>query len=124
MSVDFRAQSYGPMYETLKLEIEVDRVLHALRKSQEFEYKLAEDRLHAQMNYVKNLYQQLSSEKSRPAAMRQGSSLGVSVDAVRKREEQLKREVMKLDEMKKVANGFGKTPKDILKEHFDFEFEE
>jgi hypothetical protein len=37
--------------------------------------------------------------------------------------DQIKREVTKLKDMEEVANGFGRTSKDILKEHFGLEVE-
>jgi len=44
----------------------------------------------------------------------------VSSRAVRERKKQIRRELDKFQKMKKVANGFGKTPHDIIKSHFDF----
>lgn len=116
--LDFRkgAESYDYLPRSLKLEAEIDQVLDALRKSQEYEYKLAEERLQAHKTYLQNLYQQLDSEKSELASQNSSGS-----EAVRQREEQIRQEVMKLEVMKKVANGFGRTSKDILKECFGLE---
>lgn len=50
--------------ESLKLEDEIDQTLQALRKSQNFEYRLAEERLLVQKNYIMNLYEQLDKERS------------------------------------------------------------
>ncbi|KAJ4722480.1 protein OBERON 1-like [Melia azedarach] len=51
--------------ESQKLEEEINQVLQSLRKSQESEYKVAEERLHAQKYYLCNLYQQLDKERVR-----------------------------------------------------------
>ncbi|XP_057450259.1 protein OBERON 1-like isoform X3 [Lotus japonicus] len=106
--------SYNSLPKALKLEAEVDEVLQALRKSQELEYKVAEERIQAQKTYLQNLYQQLECEKSELAC--QNSS---STDVLEERNQQIRKEVEKFEAMKKVANGFARTPKDILKEHFD-----
>ncbi|KAI4345644.1 hypothetical protein L6164_012744 [Bauhinia variegata] len=113
-------KSYGCLSDSLKLEVEIDNVLQNLRKSQEFEYNIAEERLYVQKKYLQDLYQQLENEKSELAC--QNSSLSsVLLRAVREREDQIRRELLKFGDMKKVANGFGRTSKDILKEHFDLE---
>ncbi|XP_028771651.1 uncharacterized protein LOC114748076 [Neltuma alba] len=113
------SESYIRPTRSIKLEMEIDQVLQNLRKSQEYEYKLAEERLHAQMNYVNNLYQQLESERYELARPRSSSSsLVVSDHAIRKREEQIRLETQKLEDMKKVADGFGSIDQDILREHF------
>ncbi|XP_054821899.1 protein OBERON 2-like [Prosopis cineraria] len=113
------SESCGHPPELVELEVEIDQALQDLRKSQEFEYKLAEERLHAQKNYLNNLYQQLKSEKSELARPRSSSSSSVVSDhAIRKREEQIRLESQKLEDMKKVAHGFGSTPHYILREHF------
>ncbi|KAJ1423818.1 Oberon, PHD finger domain [Sesbania bispinosa] len=57
-------ESFGYLSDSTKLEVEVDQVLQDLRKSQEYEYNLAEERLNAHKNYLQNLYQQLDLEKS------------------------------------------------------------
>ena len=44
----------------------------------------------------------------------------VSSHVVRERKKQILRELDKFEKMKKVANGFGKTPHGIIKSHFDF----
>ncbi|XP_038723428.1 protein OBERON 1-like isoform X3 [Tripterygium wilfordii] len=95
-SLQLVTESSDYLNESLKLENEIDEVLQALRKSQELEYKIAEDQLYAQKNYLRNLYQQLDRERL----------------------VQVNREIMKLREMEEVAKGFGKTPNRILKEHF------
>ncbi|CAL0311352.1 unnamed protein product [Lupinus luteus] len=112
------SEEYLP--QSLKLEAEIDEILHALRKSQEFEYDVAEGRLQAHKTYLWNLYQQLDSEKSKLASQNSSHSDALS-RVVREREQQIRRELMKLEVMKKVANGFGRTSKDVLKECFGLE---
>ncbi|XP_031395993.1 uncharacterized protein LOC116207232 isoform X2 [Punica granatum] len=107
-----------------KLATEITRVLQAMRQAQESEYKMAEERLHAQKNYLHNLYQQLEYEISE--LREQGLSNGSSglVKSVSKRKDQIKREYEKLLEMMEVAKGFGRTSKEILREHFSLGLEE
>lgn len=115
--------SFNWKTESLKLEEEIDQVLQALRKSQQIEYELAEERLYTQKNYLSNLYQQLEIERA--ALIRHVSSANQDdlLSAVLNRVNQIKREVMKLKEMEKVASGFGKTARGILEEHFGLEIE-
>ncbi|KAG4921104.1 hypothetical protein AAZX31_18G112600 [Glycine max] len=110
-------ESYDFLPRSLKLESEVDQVLQALRKSQELEYKVAEETLQDQKTYLKRLYQQLDREKYELACQNSSTS-DVSSSAVRERKKQIRREVAKFEIMKKVANGFGRTSNDIVKEHF------
>ncbi|KAL0548246.1 hypothetical protein IC582_012694 [Cucumis melo] len=105
--------------ESLKLEDEIDQVLHGLKRSQEFEYNLAEEKLLLHKNYLHNLFQQL--EKEQTELRHQTPSTGQN--AVSNRVDQIKREVKRLKRMEKVADGFGMTPKDILKEDFDLDVE-
>ncbi|XP_059294075.1 protein OBERON 2 [Lycium ferocissimum] len=107
--------------ESLKLEIEIDQTLQALRKSQEFEYKLAVERLFAQKNYIMNLYEQLDVERSDLSSHTSMVETDTLLDVVLKRIDQIKREVLKLKEMKQVQNGFGSTSKEMLKDHFGLE---
>jgi hypothetical protein len=119
--------AFDPRLESLKLENEIDHVLLALQKSQESEYKMAVETLYAQKNYLLNLYQQLEKERSElksELAHRASSADSYTfLDVVLGRVNQIKRELMKLKDMEKVANGFGKTSKGILKEHFGLEIE-
>lgn len=114
----------GYNIETLRLEDEIDEVLMELRKSQENEYRIAEEMLHAQKNYLLCLHQQLEKEKMELAMHTSSTHPDVLLDAVLNRRDQLKREVMKLKDMEKVAKGFGITAKGILKEHFGLEIED
>ncbi|XVE81635.1 hypothetical protein DITRI_Ditri15bG0080900 [Diplodiscus trichospermus] len=110
--------------EYLKLENEIDQVLQDLRKEQESEYKIAEERLYAQKNYLRNLYQQLDKERSELSHLASGTKADAMLNAILNRVDQIKQEVMKLKEMEEVANGFGRTPKGTLKKHFGLEIED
>lgn len=112
--------------EYLKLEYEIDQVLQALRKAQESEYKIAEERLFTQKNYLRNLYQQLDKERSELSHGASGTiaEADALLSAILNRVDQIKQEVMKLKEMEEVSNGFGRTSKGILKEHFGLEIED
>lgn len=118
LDVRIETETFGCLSDSSKLEAEVDQVLEALRKSQRDEYSLAEERLDAHKRYLQNLYQQLDCEKSELASQPHASHSDIMFQTVRARKEQLRREVMKFEEMKKVANGFGSTSKDILEKHF------
>ncbi|OWM74279.1 hypothetical protein CDL15_Pgr008593 [Punica granatum] len=107
-----------------KLDSEITRVLQAMKQAQESEYKMAEERLHAQKNYLYNLYQQLDLEYEISKLREQGLSSSGLVNSVSKRKDQIKREYQKLLEMMEVAKGFGKTSKEILREHFGLGLEE
>lgn len=110
--------------ESLKLDSEIDQILEALRKSQEIEYRLAEERLSAKKNYIINLYEQLERERS---VLLKHTSLSENqdslLDAVLSRISQVKREVSRLKEMGEVSKGFGRVPKHILEEHFSLGIE-
>ncbi|OIS98491.1 protein oberon 2 [Nicotiana attenuata] len=109
--------------ESLKLEDEIDQTLQALRKSQEFEYRLAEEKLFAQKNYIMNLYEQLDKERSDLSSRTSMVETDTLLDVVLKRVDQIKREISKLKDMKQVQNGFGRTSKQILKDYFCLETE-
>lgn len=127
--LDFRkgspdvSMSSDSQTESLKLEDEINQVLQALQVSQEAEYKIAEERLYAQKKYLQNLYQQLDKERSELARRTLITNPDDLLSAVLSRVDQIKREVTKLKDMEEVANGFGRTSKDILKEHFGLEVE-
>ncbi|KAE8685577.1 hypothetical protein F3Y22_tig00111095pilonHSYRG00126 [Hibiscus syriacus] len=105
--------------EYLKIEYEIDQVLQALRKAQETEYQIAEERLYDQKAYLRHLYQQLEKERSELQGQPSGKEADAYLNAVLNRVDQIKYEVMRLREMEEVANGFGRTPK-VLKEYFGF----
>jgi len=96
----------------LRLEAEVDQVLQDFRKSQQLEYKVVEGTLQKQKAHLLNLYQQLESDQSTPASSK------VSSRAIKEIKKQIRRELEKFKKMKKVADGFGKTPNCIIKNHF------
>lgn len=112
------SSNFDYQVESLKLDNEIDEVLESLRKSQQIEYRLAEERLTAQKSYVINLYQQLDRERSTLLRHTSSNDHDSLLDSVLNRIEQVKREVSRLKDMGEVANGFGKVPKRILKEHF------
>ncbi|KAF5738643.1 hypothetical protein HS088_TW13G01544 [Tripterygium wilfordii] len=122
-SLQVVTESSDYLNESLKLENKIDEVLQALRKSQELEYKIAEEQLHAQKNYLRNLYQQLDKERSALAHRTSRIEPGSLHAAISNRLDQVNREIVKLKEMEEVAEGFGKTPNRILREHFGMEIE-
>jgi len=77
---------------------------------------VAEETLLAQKTYLKKLYQQLDIKKYEMACQNSSAS-GISSSAVRERKKQIRREVATFEIMKKVANGFGRTSNDIVKEN-------
>lgn len=109
--------------ESLKLEDEIDQVLQALKRSQEYEYNLAEEKLLLHKNYLHNLFQQLDKEQTELRHQTSSTGQNAFQNNVTNRVDQIKQEVKKLKRMEKVADGFGMTPKDILKEDFDFDVE-
>lgn len=109
--------------ESLKLEDEIDHVLLKLKKSQESEYKIAEEALHAQKNYLLSIYQQLENEKSEQSCCKSSADPDCLPGCISYRVQQINWELVKLKDMGKVANGFGKTSKGILKDHFGLETE-
>lgn len=118
------SSTFDHRVESLKLEDEIDQILHALRKSQDFEYRLAEERLFAHKNYILNLYQQLDKERSdlsRHTSLKDPNT--TVLDAVQSRIDQIKQEVSKLKDMEEAKKGFGRVSKYILKEHFGLEIE-
>lgn len=109
--------------ESIKLEDEIDQVLQALKKSQEFEYSLAEEKLLLHKNYLHNLFQQLDKEQTELRHQTSSTGQNALLNNVTNRVDQIKRAVKKLKRMEKVADGFGMTPKDILKDEYDLEVE-
>ncbi|KAL2945346.1 putative killer plasmid pGKl-2 protein 3, partial [Bienertia sinuspersici] len=87
--------------EYLRLEEEIDQVLQQLQSSQQYEFKIAQDTLHAQKDRLLTLYQQVHKEKSelkRPTPSIDHNALLCSIAA---REEQIRRELSKLRDMEK-----------------------
>lgn len=121
--LDVRGSQFYYRTEAQKLEEEIDQVLHALRRSQETEFKMAEECLNAQKNYLCNLYQQLEKEKS-DLVQHVSTDSDALLSTVMSRVKQIKSEVKKLKDMEEVANGFGKTSRAVLKEHFSLAIED
>ncbi|XAR67531.1 hypothetical protein NMG60_11002314 [Bertholletia excelsa] len=122
-SPQFLSGAFDPRIEAPKLEDEIDQVLQTLRKSQESEYIIAEERLYAQKNYLLNLYQQLDKERAELSTRTSSNDPDAMLEAVLQRVDQIKREIIKLRDMEEVAKGFGRTSKEILKQHFGIETE-
>lgn len=114
--------NFNLQIDSQKLEEEIDQVLRALRKAHQTEYRIAEERLLAQKNCLLNLYRQLDKERSE-LSMHTSSDDNALLEAVLKRVDQIKREMVKLRDMEVVAKGFGKTSKDILELQFGIETE-
>ncbi|KAI4373942.1 hypothetical protein MLD38_011999 [Melastoma candidum] len=114
---------YDYQIQSLKLDEEITQVLQQLKKSQDLEYKIAEDMFGAHKNYLQNLHQQLEEESSELARQSLSSEFDDLLNVVLSRKEQIKREMKKFKEMKEVANGFGRTSKSFLKEHFGVDIE-
>ncbi|GAB2220209.1 hypothetical protein Droror1_Dr00007852 [Drosera rotundifolia] len=108
--------------EYLRVEKEIDQVLHDLRKSQEYEYRIVQERLHAQKDYIFSLYEQLEQHKSE--LEQHPTRRDELLSAIADKEEQVKQELDKLKDMEMVGKGFGRMPRRILKHHFDLGFEE
>ncbi|XP_027165333.1 OBERON-like protein [Coffea eugenioides] len=109
--------------ETLVLEDEIDQILMALKKSQESEYRLAEEALSVQKNCIQDLYQQLDHERSTLSQRAPSPDADAVLDSFLSKVDHLKQEITKFKDMKEVAKGFGRTPKHILKDHFNLETE-
>ncbi|XXG67966.1 hypothetical protein AAC387_Pa06g1182 [Persea americana] len=123
-----RAQTLGYMTSdyhsvSLKLENEVDQVLQSLKRSQESEYRIAEQKLYAQKDVLLGLYQQFDLERAELS--KQTTAPIDGVDSVTllanflSRKDQIKQEVVKLGRMMEISKGVGRTPQEILNEHFD-----
>ncbi|KAJ4969017.1 hypothetical protein NE237_015718 [Protea cynaroides] len=125
-------RSPQPLYITsdhriasLKLEDEIDQVLLSLRKSQEAEYRIAEERLYAQKEFLLSLYEQLDMERSELAKQSTAESDSDALLAnVLNRVNQINRESERVKEMEEIAKGFGRVSQAILKEHFGLEIED
>ncbi|XP_027364735.1 protein OBERON 1-like [Abrus precatorius] len=101
----------------LRLEIETDCILRDLKSSQEYEYKWAAGKLNEQKKLLQDLHRQLEDEaeqlRVRPSSAPEGLE-----DSIRQKKEQIEKETMKFEEMKKVDIGFARTSKDILQNYF------
>ncbi|KAI7728244.1 hypothetical protein M8C21_019027 [Ambrosia artemisiifolia] len=103
--------------ESTELEQRVEKTLASLKKSQQTEYKIAEDVLTTQKNRLLDLYQQLKKEKSKLENCSPSADPSL-VHTVFKIMDQIKNEFEKITAMQGVGKGFGKTSKYVLKEHF------
>ncbi|XP_030543370.2 protein OBERON 1 isoform X1 [Rhodamnia argentea] len=110
--------------QSARLDEEIDQVLQSLRKSQELEYRIAEEQLHAQKRYLHNLYQQLEQESSELACQEISDDFDNLLNLVLNRNNQIRQEVHRLQKMKEVAKGFGKTSRSTLREHFGLDVDD
>ncbi|XP_071729741.1 uncharacterized protein [Rutidosis leptorrhynchoides] len=103
--------------ESIKLIQRIDETLASLKRSQEIEYRIAEDVLTTQKTYLLDLYEELDKEKGKLAKCTPSADPSL-VHTVFLRMEQIKTEFDKINAMQVVGKGFGKTSKNVLKEHF------
>ncbi|KAL8490849.1 hypothetical protein ACS0TY_022745 [Phlomoides rotata] len=106
--------------ESLKLDNEIDEVLDALRKSQQIEYRLAEEKLQDKKNHVLNLYEQLDTERSTLSRHASTGDIEPFLTVVLERISQVKEEVEKLKDMREVAKGFGNPHKNSDAQYHNF----
>ncbi|PKA56799.1 Protein OBERON 1 [Apostasia shenzhenica] len=112
---------------SVKLEDEIEEALQRLKISQQFEYRLAEEKLYAQKNVILNLYQQIRVEKVElvsPKPWPSGSVNDALLTTVFDKFDQIKVEEIKLKEMLGIASGFARTPRSILRKHFCISLDE
>ncbi|KAJ0964466.1 hypothetical protein J5N97_025604 [Dioscorea zingiberensis] len=131
-TVDARAQT--PIYITAdhsnvsaKLDDDINKVLQELKKSQESEFRLAEQKLLTQKDLLLSLYQQLDVDRSKLATQfssPNGNDSDALLTNVLARVDRIKYEELKLQDMMKIADGFGQTPKTILSIHFGMNVDE
>ncbi|XP_072992877.1 uncharacterized protein [Typha latifolia] len=106
---------------SIKLEDEVDQVLQELKKSQESEYRIAEQKLYSHKDFLLSLYHLLDTERSQlahPLSLSSGGNYDALLSNVLNRVDQIKHEEEKFRSMMKIASGFARTPRHILREHF------
>lgn len=82
-----------------KLEGEIDQVLRELRKSQEVEYRIAEERLYAQKDYLCRLSQQMAEEKSELKRHTQPAERDALLSSIVLKEESIQFELRKLKDI-------------------------
>ncbi|XP_074304474.1 uncharacterized protein LOC141639195 isoform X2 [Silene latifolia] len=110
--------------EYLKLDDEIDGVLNELRKAQEQEFRIAQEKLLAQKDNIRGIYKCIQEDKKELIQPTPSTNCDELVSSILVREEFLRLEFIKLKEMEKIGNGFGRTPKTLLKEHFDIDLED
>lgn len=119
----------GPLYITsdhaavaAKLEDQIEYALHRLKDSQKSEYRIAEEKLYAQKDFILSLYQQLEDERGKLVTQKPKGNAGDSdalLSSVLSRVDQIKCEEKKLKQMMRVSEGFARTPGTILRDYFD-----
>lgn len=118
----------SPVHITaLKFENKINQALHGLRKSQEAEYKLAQEKLYAQKDFLLSLFQELDIANNEFTNDSYSSSLENFDDllvGVSDRVGRLRKETAKFGQMLSITNGFGRTPKDILTNCFEVVMED
>ncbi|KAJ1293620.1 hypothetical protein BS78_01G082700 [Paspalum vaginatum] len=110
-----------PDVASAKFENEIDLALQELKKSQEAEYRVAEQKLYAQKDRILRLYRHLESERAEladPMPLSDASNYGVMLADVLSRVNQVKREEEKFKSMLKVSGGFAKAPDSVTKDLF------
>jgi hypothetical protein len=110
-----------PNTMSAKFEDEIDLALQELKKSQEAEYRVAEQRLYSQKDRILSLYRQLEHERDKladPMPLSDTSQYRVLLANVLGCVQQSKLEEEKFKCMLKVAGGFGKAPESVTKEFF------
>ncbi|KAL4200264.1 hypothetical protein AMTRI_Chr03g148840 [Amborella trichopoda] len=105
-------------------ESQIKWVLWNLRKSQEEEYRIAEQKLCAQKEFLLSLYQQLDKDKHLLVSSPSPEYVRDLATEVLRRVDQTKQELLKFSCMTTINKGFGKTPKNILIEHFGLSVED
>ncbi|TVU45060.1 hypothetical protein EJB05_04530 [Eragrostis curvula] len=104
-----------------KFKDDIDLALEELKKAQEAEYRLAEEKLCSQKDNILGVYRQLESaraELTHPGPITPTTNYGSMLSNVLNCVDQVKREEEKFKNMLKVAGGFGKTPKSVTQELF------
>ncbi|KAM7256786.1 hypothetical protein ACFE04_012527 [Oxalis oulophora] len=104
--------------EYQRIDYEIDLVLQNLKRSQEAEFKIAQDRLCGRLRYLKTLLEQLEKERAELARRPPDTRSDALLNTVLDREEQVKREIVSLREMATIRSGFGNTSKAVLSQHF------
>lgn len=117
-NVRLKEEAYDYRSHSLKFEADIDDVMETLRKSQELECKVVEERLRAQQIYLQGLYDQIDREMAELECPNLTHSEPL-FRAIRERKEQIRQELAKYEDMKKVASGFSRTSNDISKEIFN-----
>lgn len=117
-NVRSKEEAYDYRSHSLKFEADIDDVMETLRKSQELECKVVEERLRAQQIYLQGLYDQIDREMAELECPNLTHSEPL-FRAIRERKEQIRQELAKYEDMKKVASGFSRTSNDISKEIFN-----